>query len=112
MTWYTAQIYCRTQYTDLASARTETENSIIAGLTSGNTWIGLFRDSWKWIDQTNLPSSIISWMSGKPDNALGNEACAYLNNGQVADSKCSDIRPFFCYSGQLKIYSFLVLYLD
>ncbi|XP_026993775.1 C-type lectin-like [Tachysurus fulvidraco] len=96
MTLLAAQSYCRTYYTDLASARNATENSIIAGLNPSLVWIGLFRDSWKWTDNTSF--STISWMSGKPDNALGNENCGYINNGQTADAQCSDIMPFYCYS--------------
>ncbi|XP_060722922.1 putative C-type lectin domain family 20 member A isoform X2 [Tachysurus vachellii] len=96
MTWLEAQAYCRQHHTDLASSRDATEYSVIKGLTSGSTWFGLFRDSWKWTDQTNI--STISWMTGKADNALGNENCGYINNGQAADALCSDIMPFFCYS--------------
>ncbi|KAK3525078.1 hypothetical protein QTP86_014453 [Hemibagrus guttatus] len=96
MTWYEAQAYCRLYHTDLASSRDATEDSVIKGLTSVWTWFGLFRDSWKWTDKTNF--STISWMTGKPDNALGSENCGYLSNGQAADALCSDIMPFFCYS--------------
>ncbi|XP_034158431.1 putative C-type lectin domain family 20 member A isoform X2 [Pangasianodon hypophthalmus] len=95
-TWHEAQAYCRTHHTDLASARDETENSVIMGLTPDWTWFGLFRDSWKWIDQTNF--STISWMPGEPDNALWNENCGYFYNDQVSDAQCSAIMPFFCYS--------------
>lgn len=56
---------------------------------------GLFRDTWKWADQTNFPT--INWKSGKPDNAPGNDNYGYLNNTQAADSHCSDIMPFYCY---------------
>ncbi|KAF5891367.1 putative C-type lectin domain family 20 member A isoform X1, partial [Clarias magur] len=96
MTWHEAQGYCRQYHTDLASARDATENSVVEGLTSGWTWFGLFRDSWKWINQSNF--STISWMSGKPDNALKNENCGYYNNSQTVDAQCSDLKPFFCYS--------------
>ncbi|KAK2845985.1 hypothetical protein Q7C36_010839 [Tachysurus vachellii] len=96
MTFSAAQSYCRTYHTDLASARNATEKSIIAGLNPGLVWIGLFRDTWNWIDNTSF--STISWMSGKPDNALGNEDCGYINNNQAADAQCSDIMPFYCYS--------------
>ncbi|KAK3544258.1 hypothetical protein QTP86_008713 [Hemibagrus guttatus] len=95
-TWYEAQAYCRTYHTDLASARDTTENTAIEQLTSGYTWFGLFRDSWKWTDQTNF--STLSWMPGNLDNALSNEICGYLNNGQADAAQCSDIMPFFCYS--------------
>ncbi|XP_034165435.2 C-type mannose receptor 2-like [Pangasianodon hypophthalmus] len=100
MTWLEAQSYCRQHHTDLASARDTTENSDIVGLVPDWTWIGLFRDSWKWSDQCN--ASLIIWMSGQPDNKLGKENCGYLNNGQAADALCSDIMPFFCYSETTK----------
>ncbi|XP_053089820.1 C-type mannose receptor 2-like isoform X1 [Pangasianodon hypophthalmus] len=110
MSWLGAQSYCRQYHTDLASARDATENSVIQKviINSDWTWIGLFRDTWKWSDQTNF--STISWMSGKPDNALGNENCGYLNNNQAADAQCSDILPFFCYSSELTFYSVSYLY--
>ncbi|XP_058249837.1 putative C-type lectin domain family 20 member A isoform X1 [Hemibagrus wyckioides] len=96
MSWYEAQAYCRLHHTDMASIRDATEDSIVRGLISDITWIGLFRDSWKWIDQTNF--STLSWMTGKPDNALKIENCGYLNNSQTADALCSDIMPSFCYT--------------
>ncbi|XP_058247303.1 putative C-type lectin domain family 20 member A isoform X2 [Hemibagrus wyckioides] len=95
MTWSAAQAYCRTYYTDLASARDATANSIIAGLISGMTWFGLFRETWKWVDHKNV--STVTWMTGEPNNAQGNENCVYLNNGLAADSQCSALMPFFCY---------------
>ncbi|KAF4085428.1 hypothetical protein AMELA_G00118770 [Ameiurus melas] len=100
MTFLEAQSYCRQHYTDLTSVRNTTEHLVIQGLVTKNNWIGLFRDAWKWVDKTNF--STISWMSGKPDNALGNENCGYVNNSQAADARCSDIMPFFCYSEIIK----------
>ncbi|KAF5887015.1 putative C-type lectin domain family 20 member A isoform X1 [Clarias magur] len=97
VTWLAAQAYCRKYYTDLVSINDAKENSIVIGMTSGWTWIGLYRDGWKWIDKTTF--STISWASGKPDNALWHENCGYLNNGQAVDALCSDMMPFFCYSG-------------
>ncbi|XP_047673706.1 putative C-type lectin domain family 20 member A [Tachysurus fulvidraco] len=97
--WYDAQSYCRQYHTDLASTRDATEYSVVYNLVTSlttYTWIGLTRHSWKWTDQTNF--STISWMPGKPDNALGNENCGFLNNSQAIDAKCSDVMPFFCYS--------------
>ncbi|KAF5892350.1 putative C-type lectin domain family 20 member A isoform X1, partial [Clarias magur] len=95
MTWDGAQAYCRMYYTDLASDRNASENSAIEGLLSGWTWFGLSRDGWKWADKTLF--STISWMTGKPDNALWHENCGYINNFQASDAQCSDIMPFFCY---------------
>lgn len=99
--WYDARSYCRQYYTDLASTRNTTEYTLVNNMVSTltvYTWIGLLRDPWKWADQTNF--STISWMTGYPNNALGQEDCGYLTNGQAADARCSDILPFFCYSGE------------
>ncbi|KAF5891038.1 putative C-type lectin domain family 20 member A isoform X1, partial [Clarias magur] len=52
-------------------------------------------EPWKWSDQTILFINL--WMTGKPDNALGNENCAYFYNGLAANAQCSDIKPFFCH---------------
>ncbi|XP_062847569.1 C-type lectin lectoxin-Phi1-like [Trichomycterus rosablanca] len=49
-TWSEAQSFCRQDHTDLASARTATEHSDIMGKISGDTWFGLFREPWKWLD--------------------------------------------------------------
>lgn len=70
------------------------------GLISENTWFGLHKDPWKWTDQSNM--STVTWMDGQPDNSMWNEYCAFLNLGQVADSMCSNVLPFFCYSGMFK----------
>ncbi|XP_027035001.2 C-type mannose receptor 2-like [Tachysurus fulvidraco] len=96
LTWSEAQSYCRTYHTDLVSVKDETANSLIGALTSGWTWTGLFRDSWKWIDHTKI--SVITWQSGEPDNYMENETCGYVNNSQAADEQCTELMPFFCYS--------------
>ncbi|KAK3529398.1 hypothetical protein QTP70_031145, partial [Hemibagrus guttatus] len=95
-TWLEAQSYCRQYHTDLTSVKSVTENNIVKGLVSGNSWIGLFRDSWKWMDKTNF--STISWVSGQPDNALKVENCGCIIKDQAADALCSDVKPFFCCS--------------
>lgn len=106
MSWSDAQSYCRQHHTDLASAADSTANTLIKGMITQTVWFGLFRDGWKWSDHTNF--STVSWMPGKPDNALKKEDCGYLYNSQAADAQCSDIMPFFCCSGELKFY--LLLY--
>lgn len=100
-TWYDAQAYCRQYHTDLASVRNIEENSIIQKIISSVTWFGLHKDPWKWIDHSNV--STISWMYGQPDNAMWDENCAYLYMDQASDAQCSNILPFFCYSGMLNI---------
>ncbi|KAF7704807.1 C-type lectin 1-like isoform X2 [Silurus meridionalis] len=98
--WTDAQTYCRQYYTDLASAKDENENSLIQSIISGRTWIGLIKDGWKWVDQTNF--SYVTWISGEPNNYWENENCGYLEMGEAGDSQCSDIMPFFCYAATAK----------
>ncbi|KAF7704806.1 hypothetical protein HF521_021878 [Silurus meridionalis] len=98
--WTDAQTYCRQYYTDLASAKDENENSLIQSIISGRTWIGLIKDGWKWVDQTNF--SYVTWISGEPNNYWKNENCGYLEMGEAGDSQCSDIMPFFCYAETAK----------
>ncbi|KAF4088839.1 hypothetical protein AMELA_G00059330, partial [Ameiurus melas] len=73
-----------------------TESGAVHNILTNSAWLGLFRDSWKWINETNM--STIMWVHGQPDNKNGNEDCGFLTNGQAADAPCSDTKPFFCYS--------------
>ncbi|KAK3538072.1 hypothetical protein QTP70_027549 [Hemibagrus guttatus] len=94
--WFGAWAYCKDNHTDLASPRDEKENLILQELVPGVTWFGMFKDTWKWVDNTNF--SNVSWMDGQPDNDYWNETCGYLDTFQAADAQCSYIMPFFCYS--------------
>ncbi|XP_058261799.1 putative C-type lectin domain family 20 member A [Hemibagrus wyckioides] len=96
MTWPGAQSYCRQYHTDLASTRNQTELSNVQSKIPTFSWIGLFRDFWKWADGTNF--STIAWMPKKPDNALGHQDCGYIFNNQACDAQCTNSLPFFCYS--------------
>ncbi|XP_046714367.1 putative C-type lectin domain family 20 member A [Silurus meridionalis] len=93
MVWLDAQKYCRQHYTDLASSRDATENSVIMNLVPDWTWFGLFRNSWKWIDKTVFST----WKSGNPNNALKDKNCGYLNNSLADNGLCTNIMPFICY---------------
>ncbi|XP_030611084.1 C-type lectin lectoxin-Lio2-like [Archocentrus centrarchus] len=71
--WINAQQDCRLNNKDLSSVRSQTENLALQQIindtfngTSSSVWIGLFRDEWKWSDQSN--SSFRSWASGQPNN--------------------------------------------
>ncbi|XP_053086714.1 putative C-type lectin domain family 20 member A [Pangasianodon hypophthalmus] len=96
MTFHDAQSYCRQHHTDLASVINEEENVIIKQLVSSNSWFGLFRDLWKWSDQSNF--STVSWVSGKPWGAGIDDNCANFIKGQVDAAQCSEMMPFFCLS--------------
>uniref|UniRef100_A0A672ZYE3 C-type lectin domain-containing protein n=1 Tax=Sphaeramia orbicularis TaxID=375764 RepID=A0A672ZYE3_9TELE len=94
-TWPEAQSYCREHYTDLASVRNNSDNNQIKDLLSAEyTWIGLYRDSWKWSDRS--PVSFTNWRNGKP----GGLPCVLTHKGQWEDRRC-DIKLFFvCQTGE------------
>ncbi|TKS76485.1 Lactose-binding lectin l-2 [Collichthys lucidus] len=101
MTWTEAQNYCRTNYTDLASVRNMTENQKIQDLKEpeDKVWIGLFRDSWKWLDGSD--SSFRFWRVGEPNNNYDKETCVAANfdiSGTWEDWSCDWKREFICYS--------------
>ncbi|KAL6463180.1 hypothetical protein MHYP_G00275710 [Metynnis hypsauchen] len=99
MSWREAQRFCRERYTDLASVRNDSENSNSNFFISAHTWIGLFRDSWTWSDQSN--SSFRHWTSDQPDNLNGSENCTAVRMngadfGQWEDLDCGRQIPFVC----------------
>ncbi|XP_060744280.1 C-type mannose receptor 2-like, partial [Tachysurus vachellii] len=76
LSWPQAQAYCREHHTDLASALNSSDQNMLWQVRNiqGDSWIGLYRDTWKWSDGTiasNLP-----WAPGQPDNDYGNANCA------------------------------------
>uniref|UniRef100_A0A667W8P6 C-type lectin domain-containing protein n=1 Tax=Myripristis murdjan TaxID=586833 RepID=A0A667W8P6_9TELE len=95
-TWSDAQSHCRQSYTDLASIRNLTENEEIRGLISDFSWIGLFKDGWKWSDGSAL--SFSKWDNSQPSG--GDKHCATSHLGKWRTDLCSDRFYFACYSGK------------
>ncbi|XP_058240919.1 C-type mannose receptor 2-like [Hemibagrus wyckioides] len=98
LNWIEAQSYCRTHHTDLASSLNSSDNNFLLQLWNiqGNSWIGLYRDTWKWSDGTitsNLP-----WSSGQPNNYGGYENCGAYYNNVFDDYSCSYQTYFYCHT--------------
>ncbi|KAA0721303.1 hypothetical protein E1301_Tti022181 [Triplophysa tibetana] len=101
-TWHEAQSNCRQHYTDLAVIHNQTENQVLTLKMSkegiSDSWIGLFRDSWKWSDEINVVNvSSINWMTGQPDLRNLNQPCGVIRpDGLIDDQLCSNTFPFIC----------------
>ncbi|KAG9333567.1 hypothetical protein JZ751_011303, partial [Albula glossodonta] len=96
---------------DLVSVRNQSDNNKIneeakrQGKTGGWVWIGLFREYWKWSDQSS--SLYRNWRSGQPDNEGGNENCVGMlvgttDSGKWDDRRCNETHPFFCHGGEMQ----------
>ncbi|XP_052417775.1 putative C-type lectin domain family 20 member A [Carassius gibelio] len=97
-TWIDAQEYCRQHYTDLATIRNKADQDSITSLlniVSPAVWIGLYRDSWKWSDQSNVTSSTQVTTRGF---TRWNENCAGLNIYYrfIDDRFCTITYYFYC----------------
>uniref|UniRef100_A0A4W6G6A2 C-type lectin domain-containing protein n=1 Tax=Lates calcarifer TaxID=8187 RepID=A0A4W6G6A2_LATCA len=102
------QKHCRENYMDLASVSNQAENQALQQMINESglslVWIGLFRDEWKWSDQST--SSLRYWESSQPNN---DGACTLYNPSAKAwyDRGCTDGHPFYCYKGK-KLSTYLM----
>uniref|UniRef100_A0A3B5A924 C-type lectin domain-containing protein n=1 Tax=Stegastes partitus TaxID=144197 RepID=A0A3B5A924_9TELE len=100
MSWRAAQTFCRQHYTDLASETTEAQHvNVYRSGQHKYVWIGLFRDSWTWSDQST--GSFRNWHKGMPDDAGGRQNCARIATAfknQWDDVSCANKYPFVCNS--------------
>uniref|UniRef100_A0AAY5K910 C-type lectin domain-containing protein n=1 Tax=Esox lucius TaxID=8010 RepID=A0AAY5K910_ESOLU len=98
--WKDAQSYCRQAHTDLTSVRNEAENRILQMSANGlSVWIGLFRVSWKWSDQSQ--SFFRMWITGSPSTDLRKNCtliCFHMNDGHMKwwNEPYNQPLPFIC----------------
>ncbi|XP_017212436.1 C-type mannose receptor 2-like isoform X2 [Danio rerio] len=108
--WTDAQSHCRLHYTDLVSVRNQNENQQLEKFINdspkpepgSDVWIGLFRDSWQWSDQSNY--SFSNWKLGEPNNVGDHENCTAVEKdaqGQWIDISCDHQLPFVCHEDKL-----------
>uniref|UniRef100_A0A3B5KFZ8 C-type lectin domain-containing protein n=1 Tax=Takifugu rubripes TaxID=31033 RepID=A0A3B5KFZ8_TAKRU len=89
--WSEALAHCRTLYTDLSAVLLSTTNQILADKLKDRhlqeAWIGLYRDSWKWVDSTT--SSFGPWAPNEPDNKNNAEGCVAMSGEHWYDRTCN-----------------------
>ncbi|KAK6467278.1 macrophage mannose receptor 1-like [Huso huso] len=95
--WSEAQSYCRENYIDLATVRSQEEAEQllnIAGASLGDSWIGLYHDdtqNWQWSNSDDVIYS----------NWRADIFCASVNSdGKWIDLPCHLQNAFMCYKGK------------
>lgn len=105
--WYDARNYCKKYYSDLAIARSKTENDQLkAALQGYGAWIGLHRDLWKWSDESLFTASL-NWATGQPNMTGLKQSCGVINpDGLIDDQPCLTTFPFICFTCKFYVLFF------
>ncbi|XP_028829390.1 macrophage mannose receptor 1-like [Denticeps clupeoides] len=111
MTWTESQLYCRANFTDLATientAETNNINSIVIGTYSGLAWIGLY-DVWTWSLKGSSfygsgETEYRNWYPGYPTNYYD---CTIMYV-QWINQYCNYQYPFVCYNANNNQYIYV-----
>uniref|UniRef100_A0A3Q0SQ50 C-type lectin domain-containing protein n=1 Tax=Amphilophus citrinellus TaxID=61819 RepID=A0A3Q0SQ50_AMPCI len=98
-TWDDAQSYCRKYYSDLVSVRNQSENEQLQNLlNNSHTWIGLYRNSWKWSDGSAY--SFTNWAPNNPSN-VDTRSCGNIYAGKWYNGGCTNYMYFVCYTAYI-----------
>ncbi|XP_048019663.1 macrophage mannose receptor 1-like [Megalobrama amblycephala] len=100
MTWQDAQSYCRARFTDLATADTMSDASLLVNTVdagySGSVWIGLHNGTeYRWVWSMGTQSQYSIWNPGEPN---GDGECVRSFNGSWYDESCITALPFVCFN--------------
>uniref|UniRef100_A0A8C6S5S1 C-type lectin domain-containing protein n=1 Tax=Neogobius melanostomus TaxID=47308 RepID=A0A8C6S5S1_9GOBI len=95
--WEDALAHCRANHSELAMIRSSAENSevtsLVASLNPSIAWIGLYRESWRWSD--NTPVNFTNWRSVW-DVIRGLHCAAETADHVWSPTGCDAQLPFFC----------------
>ncbi|XP_058236152.1 putative C-type lectin domain family 20 member A [Hemibagrus wyckioides] len=103
-TWDNAKAYCRATYTDLAIIKSNEEMANLQNVAqtqqfSSNAWIGMYTNinKWQWSMGNEPLGSFTSWITGEPENMMGNERCVFTQQCLWHDAPCAWRVPFVCF---------------
>nr|XP_046271686.1 macrophage mannose receptor 1-like isoform X2 [Scatophagus argus] len=98
--WPEAQSYCRKHHTDLADVRNQAENDQLKTMVHNqHTWIGLYRDSWKWSDGST--HTFVNWASSAP-STMHIDSCVISNSNKWINRGCQSLYDFACYTDRFQ----------
>uniref|UniRef100_A0A3B3WKV8 C-type lectin domain-containing protein n=1 Tax=Poecilia mexicana TaxID=48701 RepID=A0A3B3WKV8_9TELE len=106
-TWQEAQSYCREKHTDLISGTKQLQDEEVKKLmnsTSDSSYIGLFRDTWRWSDGSSF--SFRHWNKDFNNQIINSGQCAmtkFDDGGRWRNVNCTERKPFICYDGEFLV---------
>uniref|UniRef100_A0A8C6S3Y9 C-type lectin domain-containing protein n=1 Tax=Neogobius melanostomus TaxID=47308 RepID=A0A8C6S3Y9_9GOBI len=98
--WEDALAHCRANHSELAMIRSSAENSEVTSLVDSLglvfVWIGLYREPWRWSDNTSV--HFTNWKS--VGLVITNRHCAAeeASDHLWIPLFCEALLPFFCYT--------------
>ncbi|XP_043938070.1 macrophage mannose receptor 1-like [Protopterus annectens] len=105
MTWYQAQLYCQTNYTDLVTIKSKWQmdlaNSLITVRGIIGVWIGLYRNTTTYLFQWSNGEQFMysRWATGQP----GQDNMCTAMSSLWYDLPCSNPCYFVCFQGKNSI---------
>uniref|UniRef100_A0A8C4REB3 C-type lectin domain-containing protein n=1 Tax=Erpetoichthys calabaricus TaxID=27687 RepID=A0A8C4REB3_ERPCA len=109
MSWLSALEYCNSNYSGMATIRSEREEWHLLKYLNGTNiqekvWIGMRRSRvfgfWFWMNDD--PVIYQNWLNDSSKNIQDDQNCATLDQNQTKWVKqdCAGPAPFVCYSGE------------